>query len=164
MSILKRFILLLVVTFFCVGCDQVTKFVAKSALAGTNAYSCWGDTLRLDMVYNAGAFLSLGSSLPEPWRQGIFTFGTGILVLGTLVYLFLCKPGHFSEVLAVSLFFAGGVGNLIDRIAYGGLVVDFINLGIGTFRTGIFNVADVTITAGFLILFLRTLNRKAKNP
>src|SRR5207249_7753307 len=46
----------------------------------------------------------------------------------------------------------GGLSNLLDRVAYGGYVVDFINLGIGSLRTGIFNAADVAITVGVLLV------------
>jgi signal peptidase II len=69
-----------------------------------------------------------------------------------LTYALLSRSGHPSGTAAVALLFAGGVGNLIDRITSGGSVVDFINLGIGSVRTGIFNVADVAITVGVLIL------------
>ncbi len=56
--------------------------------------------------------------------------------------------------LAVVLLLAGGIGNLIDRLFHGGLVIDFLNVGIGPVRTGIFNVADMAIMAGFGILIL----------
>jgi len=49
---------------------------------------------------------------------------------------------------------AGGIGNLIDRLFHNGLVIDFLNVGIGPIRTGIFNVADMAIMAGFGILLL----------
>ncbi|MBH0192527.1 MAG: signal peptidase II, partial [Nitrospira sp.] len=52
---------------------------------------------------------------------------------------------------------SGGVANLLDRMFYDGRVVDFMNLGIGGFRTGIFNVADVCITAGVLLLIAQTV-------
>ena len=49
------------------------------------------------------------------------------------------------------LFVAGGMSNLIDRVAMGS-VIDFMNVGIGSFRTGIFNVADGAIMAGVALL------------
>jgi lipoprotein signal peptidase len=62
------------------------------------------------------------------------------------------KAGAFSVVLAVSLFVAGGIGNLMDRIFHGGSVADFLNVGVGPLRTGIFNIADVAIMGGVLVL------------
>jgi signal peptidase II len=43
---------------------------------------------------------------------------------------------------------AGGIGNLLGRLSNNGLVTDFINIGIGQLRTGVFNVADMAITFG----------------
>ncbi len=47
-----------------------------------------------------------------------------------------------------TLILSGGIGNLIDRVTNSGLVTDFINLGVGPVRTGVFNVADIAITCG----------------
>jgi len=162
MSFAKRFILLIVVLFSCVGCDQTTKSIAMSVLPTTEAWSYLGDTVRLQLVYNRGAFLSLGSSLPEAWRKGVLTYGVSWLLLGALAYALFSKPQYPSVVLAAALIFAGGVGNLFDRVTRGGLVVDFINVGIGPFRTGIFNIADIAITVGGLILFSAALPQKQK--
>ena len=54
------------------------------------------------------------------------------------------------------LFVAGGISNLVDRIAMGS-VIDFLNVGIGPIRTGIFNVADVAILAGIALLLFERL-------
>ena len=51
------------------------------------------------------------------------------------------------------MFLAGGLSNLVDRIAMGS-VIDFLNIGIGPIRTGIFNVADVAIMAGIALLLV----------
>jgi signal peptidase II len=53
----------------------------------------------------------------------------------------------------------GGIGNLLDRVFYDGRVIDFMNLGIGRLRTGIFNVADVYITIGILLLAFHAVQR-----
>ncbi len=55
---------------------------------------------------------------------------------------------------AASLIFSGGVSNLIDRFAHNGYVIDFLNLGVGSLRTGIFNVADIAIALGALLLLM----------
>jgi signal peptidase II len=49
---------------------------------------------------------------------------------------------------------ASGIGNLIDRLLFDGRVTDFLNLGIGGLRTGIFNIADVVGLLGFIVLLL----------
>jgi signal peptidase II len=161
MNVVKRVFLMAVILVSSVGCDQATKSIAKSIIPETESWSYLGDTVRLQVVYNRGTYLSLGSWLPEAWRFGPFSIGAGCLLLGVLTYAVLPGLGHPSVVAAVALLFAGGVGNLIDGVTSGGSVVDFINLGIGPVRTGIFNVADVAITVGALILLSDALRRQS---
>ena len=82
----------------------------------------------------------------------IFTGGVATFLLGVLGYLLVASNLPAVTVLAFSLVLGGGLSNLLDRIFYGGYVVDFINLGIGSLRTGIFNAADVAITIGVLLV------------
>lgn len=160
MNFLKRLVLILAVLIACVGCDQATKSVAQSVLSETKAMSYLGDTVRFQLAYNDGAFLNLGASLPSAWRLGLLSIGVGVLLLAISAYAFLCSPGNRLQVLAAALLLAGGLGNLIDRVTHGGLVVDFINLGIGPLRTGIFNIADVAITVAVLILVVGGIGAK----
>lgn len=163
MKFSKRLTLIFIVLIFCVGCDQATKSIAISNLPEMKTFSYFGDTLRLQLTYNRGAFLSIGSSLPDVLRHLIFTVGICFFLLCILTFALLTKDGTFSVVLAISLFFAGGVGNLIDRINHDGSVVDFINIGIGPLRTGVFNVADVAIMGGSLLLFFLFVREQKKN-
>ena len=101
---------------------------------------------------NTGAFLSLGAELPEQARFLLFVVLVGpILILG-LAFAFKSDQLTPAQKMGMILAVGGGLGNLIDRINHGA-VVDFVSLGIGPLRTGIFNLADVAITAG-LVLFL----------
>jgi signal peptidase II len=54
---------------------------------------------------------------------------------------------------------AGGAGNLVDRIWFQGGVVDFLNVGFGNLRTGIFNVADMYITCAVVFVLARSIRR-----
>lgn len=154
MKFLPKLTLVLVILTSCIGCDQATKLVAKQKLMPGEIFSYAGDTLRLQYAENSGAFLSLGASLPDHWRQLLFTFLTGVFLAGLLIYLLASKTLTRFSLVCLSLVCAGGIGNLIDRIAYDGRVVDFLNVGIGPLRTGIFNVADMAITFGALLLLL----------
>lgn len=162
MSITKRVILVFFVLIACVGCDQVTKSAAQSFLSETEAWSFLGGTFRLQLAHNPGAFLGLGDSLPEAWREGIFSVGVGGVLL-VLLGLALFSKSSPSAILAFTLLLAGGVGNLIDRLMYSGYVVDFINIGIGSLRTGIFNVADIAVTVGELMLIVGMLHVRNKD-
>jgi signal peptidase II len=132
----KRIALVLVTIVSYVGCDQQTKALARRDLRGSEAKSFLGDTVRMDYAENPGGFLGLGALLPVQWRTAVFTIGCSA---GIAVILLIC---------------AGGIGNLIDRWLYG-YARDFLNIGMGPIRTGIFNIADAAVMDGcFLILLM----------
>ena len=135
-----------------VGCDGVTKHLAAETLAGLPVQSFLADTIRLSYTENAGAFLSLGETLPEWARTSLFVVATGALLL-LLVVIAWRSAWRRWQTLALSLFIAGGLSNWIDRLV-DGKVVDFLNVGIGGLRTGVFNVADMAITVGAAVFLL----------
>jgi len=140
------------VLLICVSCDQGTKSIAESYLPKTEVWSFWGDTVRLQLAHNSGAFLSLGAALPDAWRAGLFSAGVALLLIVLMGYILFSKSLSSLEIIALTLMLAGGVGNLIDRMLFG-YVVDFMNIGVGALRTGVFNVADMAVSAGVLLLF-----------
>jgi signal peptidase II len=154
MSIAKRLLLILSIVVCCAGCDRVSKTYAEARLSRTQAWSFLAGSVRLQLSHNEGAFLSLGASLPRPWRQAIFRGGVACMLAGLLAYAAFFAPPRPWPICGASLVFAGGASNLADRFLYDGYVVDFINVGVGPLRTGIFNVADLAIMAGiFMLLF-----------
>jgi signal peptidase II len=74
-----------------------------------------------------------------------------------LLFVATARRLHAIQVVALSLIIGGGVGNLIDRVFNHGAVIDFLNLGVGSLRTGIFNAADVQILTGIGLLLLQSL-------
>jgi signal peptidase II len=154
MTFSKRLGPLALVGVICTVLDQYTKWLARTQLADGEVHTFLGDTFRLQLAHNYGAFLSLGASLPEFWRQAIWTFGVGAVLAALLVYALVGKTVTRGMLWAFALILAGGANNLYDRIAYGGYVIDFMNAGIGPLRTGIFNIADLAIMGGaFVALF-----------
>jgi signal peptidase II len=150
MSTTRRLLLIFAILFSCVGCDQVTKSVAKTYLADGRSIVLAGDTVRLQLAKNYGAFLGLGDSVGA--TRGMLLSGVvGVVLAALLVYLFISRPQNPIVGVSVALIVGGGVSNLIDRVRYGGYVVDFLNVGIGSLRTGIFNVADMAIMAGVVL-------------
>ena len=146
-----RALLLIVAALWTIGCDQVTKSVAKTYLSETRAIVLLGDTVRLQLAKNYGAFLSLGAGVGETSRGMLISIVVGVVLAALLAYLFVSKPHNPIVGASVALIVGGGVSNLIDRVRYGGYVVDFLNVGIGPLRTGIFNVADMAIMAGVVL-------------
>jgi signal peptidase II len=149
---LKRILLVVTMLISCVGCDQTAKSVAKSYLSEVQAVSYLGGSVRLQVAKNYGAFLGLGASLPQKQRAALLSVGVAVGLVALLVYCLASTPGNPVTVPALGMIIGGGVSNLIDRLLYGGYVVDFLNVGIGAVRTGIFNFADVFIMVGVLLL------------
>lgn len=139
------------------ACDRATKHMAIATLSGASAQSFLADTVRLTYHENAGAFLGVGSRWHPVAQAAAFQIGNGLFLFGTAL---IALRYRFSLLAAagLTLFLAGGVSNLIDRIAIGS-VIDFLNIGIGPARTGIFNLADVAILAGVVILLVAGVRR-----
>lgn len=143
--------------------DQLTKVWAVAALPTEAPWRYLGDTIRLQYAKNTGAFLSLGAGLSEGARFWVFVVGVGGLIVAMSIYLFRSDELTRIEVWAFSLAISGGVGNLIDRIGFG-FVRDFMNVGIGSLRTGIFNVADMAISAAACLLVWFLLTSRSTAP
>ena len=159
MKTIKRTTVILFALFTCAGCDQVTKTIARQSLTGTEPIQLFNDIFRLQYAENPGAFLSLGATIPENMRYWLLTVMMGIFLVGMMYYLIKSRKINRPNTIALSAILGGGFGNLIDRIFNDGRVIDFLNLGIGPFRTGIFNVADIAITLGvFWLSILSIIN------
>jgi signal peptidase II len=153
MNIWKRVLTILVVTLSCVGCDQGTKVLASEYLPKGQMASYLNDILRIGYTENIGDFLGLGNTLSEGNRFLVLVVLVGTFLFSLLVYLIQNSKQNLSSLIAFSLIFSGGLSNFYDRVVNNGAVVDFLNIGIGTLRTGIFNVADIAIMFGVFMLF-----------
>jgi signal peptidase II len=150
-------LVLIVAALGTIGCDRVTKHLATTTLAGTPGRSYLADTVRLEYAENPGGFLSLGADLPSRARTLVFTAVTG-LVLMVMIVTATGSRWEGWPALGLTLFIAGAASNWIDRVVRGS-VVDFLNLGIQSVRTGIFNVADVAIMVGVALVVVGELRR-----
>jgi signal peptidase II len=156
-SYLKRLKILIFVSIISVGADQLAKYAAKKLLPYGAITSLMGDTIRLQYLKNKGAFLSLGASLPEETRFWVFMVSVSLVLNIMFLYLIFSKRLSFLPTLAISLIFCGAMSNLIDRFTYEGAVIDFLNIGIGNLRTGVFNLADFAVICGVALLFYFSL-------
>jgi signal peptidase II len=146
----------------CVGCDQISKAAVRAYLPGTGIHSYLGDTFRLQYAQNPGAFLSLGASLSATTRYVTLTVGLGALVVALLLWSVLSHRLDWVQRVCIAVIGASGAANIIDRIRFDGAVTDFLNLGLGSIRTGIFNVADVTLIIGVSGLLLAPCLNRSK--
>ena len=134
-----------------IALDQWTKHLVRLHLYMPRVYL--GGLLTLVFTQNEGAFLSLGATLSPAARTLIFTIAVGVAVIIALVMLAMKRVSGV-DAIAVAMIAAGGVGNLIDRLARHGRVTDFIYLQAGPLHTGVFNVADMAITGGVIWLLI----------
>jgi signal peptidase II len=151
---ITRLVLVASILFSCVGCDQVSKRIVRLYLAPGESHSFLHDTFRLDYAENPGAFLSLGSTLPEHTRMVLFSGIVGLLSLAALIAALMAPRLGRWHVVALALIAAGGCGNWIDRLTKDGQVTDFLNIGVGPLRSGIFNIADVALMVGLALIVL----------
>lgn len=146
----KRITLISFVIILTVAVDLATKQWARQNLNG-HIFRYFDDLLVFEHSENPGAFLSLGSAMSPEFRFWIFTIGIAAILVAVLIYLFKNTNLPRAQTVAYAWIVAGGIGNLVDRIQKQ-TVTDFINMGIGSLRTGIFNIADMAITGAVLIL------------
>jgi signal peptidase II len=144
-----------------IGCDRITKDLAKEHLMYHEPISYFHNTFILEYVENTGAALSLGDQLSKPVSFWLLS----VLPLAFLMTVFIYAIRKMRELsllkaLSFSMIVAGGLGNIIDRILFDRHVTDFMNIGIQNVRTGIFNFADVCVTAGVIGLLISYKEKK----
>ena len=155
MKALTRVALVLCVLVGSVGCDQISKAAARAYLPGTGIHSFLGDTFRLAVRRESRwRFSAWRWAVPPIARYAIYTLGLGALVAALLLWSVLSPRLEGPQRLCIAVIGASGTANIIDRIRYDGAVTDFLNVGVGSVRTGIFNVADMTLILGVLGLLL----------
>ena len=148
--------MLLAICLVSVGIDQGTKWYASEFLPRFEMTSYWSDMLRIGYAENTGAFLGLGSSMSDSAKFWLFVCAVGVILSTLLIYILRTKTQTVYGLTSLTLIFSGGISNFYDRVVNNGAVIDFLNVGIGSLRTGIFNVADMAIMLGvFLLLFAK---------
>lgn len=135
---------------FVAALDVVTKALAARALVPQRVpHEVLGECVRLTLVYNPGAAFGLHLGPQSRW---IFT----ALTLVALVILWrlyrATRRGDVPRVLALALVCAGALGNLIDRLRSDLGVVDFLDVGVNGTRWPTFNVADMAVSVGAILL------------
>ncbi|HEU4641817.1 MAG TPA: signal peptidase II [Gemmatimonadaceae bacterium] len=130
--------------------DVITKLLAVSTLVPQRVpREVIGDWVRFTLVFNRGAAFGLHLG---PWSRGIFLVLTvvALVILGRLYRA--TRPGEMLRTIALGLVVGGAIGNLIDRIRSPMGVVDFLDIGFRDWRWPTFNVADIAVSTGAILL------------
>lgn len=166
MKLSKRSIYIILVIVVTIAIDQISKILVRiniqprTETSMGERISLIGDKFIMMNVENSGAFLGMGSDL-NPTLRIILLLILPIIVLGfVLHHVFKDKTLCNWSLFAFASIIGGGLANVYDRIVYGS-VTDFfyIDLG-GVFRTGIFNMADLSVTTGMIILVILSFRKK----
>jgi len=129
--------------------DMLTKRVIQSTFALHEQVEVFGDYVRLTYVHNPGA--AFGFYL-GPYSRGIF-LALALIALAVLAAMYGSTPPRAQgRLTAIALIAAGAVGNMVDRLRSARGVVDFVDVGMGSLRWPVFNVADMAVTAGAILL------------
>ncbi|SFZ90876.1 signal peptidase II [Flaviramulus basaltis] len=166
MKLSKRSIFITLVTILTIAVDQISKIIVRANIIGqtetraSERISLIGDAFIMLNVENEGAFLGMGSDL-NPTLRIILLLILPIFVLGfVLRYILKDKNLDNWSLFAFASIIGGGIANVFDRIVRGS-VTDFffVDLG-GVFKTGIFNMADLSVTTGMIILVFVSFRKK----
>ncbi len=146
-----------------IAIDQISKYVVRTEVIPGKIIAIIGDTFILTNVENSGAFLGMGSDL-NPTLKLLLLLILPLLVLGYVLY-YILKNKTLDRLSLIGFCFilGGGIANVYDRIVYGS-VTDFFHIDFGgMFRTGIFNVADMSVTSGMIMLLVGSFMQKKED-
>ena len=152
--------LITILVFLSIALDQISKIWVRNNFENYSEKSIIGDVFTLIKVENTGAFLGMGSELSEIPRILLLIILPVIVLISITLYTYIDKSLDKLSIIGFSLIIGGGIANIFDRIVFGS-VTDFlyINLG-GIFKTGIFNIADLSVTTGMIIILISSFKRK----
>jgi len=153
-----------VILVACVGCDHASKQAAVSLLADSIGLELAGGLLRFQLASNPGAFLSLGADLPEGLRSFLLLGLVPLLIAFACLCFARSARTSRAQLAALAVLSGGGFGNWLDRVLHDGAVTDFVSVGFGPLRTGIFNLADLAVIAGVFWLLLSIRHHETSPP
>ncbi len=140
--------------------DQLSKFLIRQNVDQYSEIKLIGDYFILTNVENSGAFLGMGSDF-SPFVKTVFLLILPIIVLiCIMIYVYRDKQIDKISLIGFCLIIGGGIANIYDRILYGS-VTDFLFIDPGgIFKTGIFNIADLSVTTGMILILLMSFRSK----
>jgi signal peptidase II len=141
--------------------DFASKAWVQTNVGYGQSFDLLGEWVRLTYLLNPGAAFGLTVG---PWSRSVFAT-LAIVAVGVILMIVRETPaGERLRLSALALILGGAVGNLLDRLRSHGAVVDFLDVGFGTVRWPVFNVADVGVTAGALLLVALLWGERGPSP
>tara|TARA_R100000789_G_scaffold54098_1_gene53083 strand:+ start:197 stop:712 length:516 start_codon:yes stop_codon:yes gene_type:complete len=144
-----------------IGCDQITKKEVRENISPNERIEVIGDNFILTKVENTGAALGFGSDFHPNIKLFIFQILPVLVLFYLCYYLYKREDASKLNFVAITFFIGGGIGNIIDRVFYNS-VTDFMFLEIVALHTGIFNMADVSVTLAAILFLISSFTSKRK--
>lgn len=132
--------------------DRVTKLIAENALLD-GPIRVIGEAVQLRLIYNRGAAFGIGQGMGSASRW-IFLMIAVVAIVALARWARDTPPADKVRQYALGFIAGGAAGNLIDRVLSSAGVVDFIDVGIPSWRWPTFNVADIAVSCGAVALAL----------
>ncbi|MGB3225824.1 MAG: signal peptidase II [Desulforhopalus sp.] len=159
----SRWIIPINLLLFVIGTDQGSKYFASNTLDSPTEIFLFNNIIQFSLIENYGGFLGVVNDLPQALRFFLLNIVVSFLLLGCLFYIFVYKNRPRRFRFSLLLVTGGGISNLLDRLFNKGGVTDFLSIGVGNLRTGIFNLADVYILVGSFVLGYLFFSSPEKN-
>ena len=157
----KRNLLITIIVFLSIAFDQISKIWVRNNFESYVENSIVGDIFTLIKVENTGAFLGMGSELSETPRILLLIVLPIVVLISISIYTYFDKSLDKISIIGFSLIIGGGIANIFDRIVFGS-VTDFLYLNFGSiFKTGIFNIADVSVTTGMILILISSFKKNS---
>jgi signal peptidase II len=160
---LSRTAFIAILIVFNIAIDQISKIWVRANVEPFSEASIIGDIFSLHNVENTGAFLGMGSDL-NPTLKILLLLILPVIVLGlVVVHIIRDKSIDKLSLIGFCCIIGGGLANVYDRFAYGS-VTDFLHIDLGgKLRTGIFNIADMSVSTGMILILVASfIYRKHK--
>tara|TARA_B100000941_G_scaffold272939_1_gene232838 strand:+ start:1089 stop:1571 length:483 start_codon:yes stop_codon:yes gene_type:complete len=138
--------------------DQLSKFWIRNNVESYNEIELIGSFFTLIRVENSGAFLGMGSELSYIPKLILLIIFPIVVLVAVSIYTYMDKKLDNLSLVGFSLIIGGGVANIFDRVVYGS-VTDFLYINLGFFKTGIFNIADLSVTTGIILILIASFKK-----
>ena len=153
----KETIISLIIIIFSLASDRLSKITIIKKQMNSNGSFFVNDYLNFDLVWNTGIGFGLFSQ-----NANIYYHSMSFLIFLVIVFLsYLISKAIFLEKFFLSLILGGALGNFYDRLFYFA-VPDFIDIHFNDFHWFTFNIADIFITIGIILIIFKDLLLKKK--
>ncbi|MBQ4601619.1 MAG: signal peptidase II [Clostridia bacterium] len=147
-----------IISLVCVALDQITKILCVKNIALGDSITVIPGVLDFTYIQNRGA--AFGSLTGARW---VFMIASVIMIVVIVCYVISNRNTmKYTAVITLALIVGGGIGNMIDRIAWG-YVIDFVDVRFLPFWKWIFNVADSFVCVGAFLLVIIFIAEEYKN-